>query len=64
MNKKMTGWGGKRDGAGRKPLNGKTPSRRISVTIPQSLCDYLLDIGDGNLSLGIRIAAQFHKEHH
>ena len=49
------GWGGKRAGAGRKPLG--PPLRRVSVTLPVDVVERLRRLGDGNLSAGIRYLA-------
>lgn len=45
--------GGKREGAGRKPV-GHLPAVRKTVTLPPEHIEYLIDLGAGNLSLGIR----------
>ena len=55
--------GGARPGAGRKPLSETEPTVRRTVTMPKSLADYLTQIG-GTFSKGVRIAAEFYKEHH
>jgi hypothetical protein len=59
--------GGPRPGSGRKFLNGSEPGEgvyavRKTITLPSSLVDYLTQLGDGNLSKGIRIAAEYHRE--
>ena len=48
--------GGKRDGAGRKPLSGDAEdlAERHSVTLPASMWRMIEAIGDGNRSAGIR----------
>lgn len=46
-------WGGYRENAGR-PLAYKTPMTRNTVTLPEPLVDFLRQLGNGNLSLGIR----------
>ncbi len=55
-------WGGRRNGAGR-PLIKDKPKRRHNVTLDEKVTEYLRKIGNGNLSAGIEIAAEFHKTH-
>jgi hypothetical protein len=50
------GWGGKRSGAGRKPLGPEL--RQVSVTLPVELVERLRRLGGGNLSAGIRRLAE------
>lgn len=59
--------GGKREGAGRPHLDGSPPGKgkrtpQYSVTLPESVAAYLILIGNGNLSAGVRVAAEAHKE--
>jgi hypothetical protein len=49
--------GGKREGAGR-PSTGV---RKVQLTLDDDTIDKGTDIGDGNLSLGVRIAVKEHK---
>lgn len=48
-------WGGSRDGAGRPSLSNE-PTVRKTVTVPQSVAEWLEDLGDGNASAGVRQA--------
>ena len=50
--------GGKREGAGR-PSTGV---RKVQLTLDDQTIDKGTDIGDGNLSRGVRIAVQGHKK--
>lgn len=59
--------GGKRTGAGRPHLDGSPPGQgerasQYSVTLPADVAEYLRTIGEGNLSAGVRVAAELHKE--
>jgi hypothetical protein len=59
--------GGKREGAGRRYLNGSdphegNPARRITVTVTQDTLEELEKLGDGNVSKGVRKAAEYSKE--
>ena len=47
--------GGKREGAGRKPL-GPSKMRRIQVTLADNHIEKASRIGNGNVSAGIRTA--------
>ena len=49
--------GGKREGAGRPPAG----VRRVQVTLDDETIDKGTNIGDGNLSRGVRIAVKEHK---
>lgn len=49
--------GGPREGAGRKPLLG-TPMQRYQVMLDSGTVSILTKLGKGNLSAGIRLAAQ------
>lgn len=46
--------GGKREGAGRKPLSAREPTVRITVTLTGPEGEQLREIGDGNASRGVR----------
>jgi hypothetical protein len=48
----MSGWGGRREGAGRKPLG--PPLRQVTVSLPVELVERLRRAGEGNVSAGIR----------
>lgn len=50
-------WGGKREGAGRKP-SGSPPMLRKNVTLPADVVARLEELGKGNLSAGIREAVR------
>jgi hypothetical protein len=47
------GWGGKRDGAGRKPA-GAEPRRPVTVWLTDEQAARLRELGDGNASAGVR----------
>jgi hypothetical protein len=49
--------GGKRDGAGAKPLHTK-PMRRVNVMLDEETIAKAELIGDGNLSAGLRSAVK------
>jgi hypothetical protein len=49
----MSPRGGKRTGAGRKPI-GKKRLRRMTVSLSDEHIDFLTILGNGNLSAGIR----------
>ena len=49
--------GGVRPGAGR-PALASTPTRPYTVTLPTSLASWLIQVGQGNLSAGVREAAR------
>lgn len=49
--------GGAGRGQGRKPIGG-TGTKRVNVSIDDATRARLVEIGDGNLSAGIRIAAE------
>jgi hypothetical protein len=51
------GWGGKREGAGRKPI-GPAPMVQVTVTLPPDVVARLRRLGGGNLSRGIRRVAE------
>ena len=59
MNKKRHG--GPREGAGRKPLLGK-PMARYQVMLDSATARKLRELGKGNLSAGIRAAAELTDE--
>jgi hypothetical protein len=52
-----TGWGGNREGAGRKPVAGVTMVRK-TVRLTPEVIEQLQKLGGGNLSAGIREAAR------
>ena len=55
-------WGGRRPGAGRRPVPAPMESRTVSL--PPDLIEQLEQLGDGNLSKGIRrAAAAFFRRH-
>jgi hypothetical protein len=49
--------GGKREGAGRPAIG----VRKVQLSLDYETIDKGTDIGDGNLSLGVRIAVKEHK---
>lgn len=57
----LEGYGGSRPGAGRKMV-GKTPTQKCTITISDKMTQYLIELGKGNLSRGIRIAAEYYQE--
>jgi hypothetical protein len=58
-NKKTPGTrGGKREGAGRPSIG----VRKVKLTLDDETIDKGTDIGDGNLSLGVRIAVKEHRQ--
>jgi hypothetical protein len=50
--------GGKRDGAGRPPIG----VHKVQLTLDDETIDKGTDIGEGNLSRGVRIAVKEHKK--
>ena len=61
--------GGYRPGAGRRRLDGQKAGTGKyvvdkTVSLPPEIVKYLTQLGNGNLSLGVRIAANFHKSSH
>jgi hypothetical protein len=48
--------GGRREGAGRKSLDGAVNMRRVNVMLDEPTIARAIRIGAGNLSLGIRKA--------
>ena len=59
----MTKHGGARPGAGRRYLNGRdphegTPAVTATISIPQAMRDTLRDLGNGNVSAGVRRAVE------
>jgi hypothetical protein len=56
-NKKPGSHGGRRKGAGRPSIG----VRKVRLTLDDETIDKGTDIGDGNLSLGVRIAVKEHK---
>lgn len=55
MTEERKGRGGPRPGSGRK-LIGDTPMVKITVTLPQDVIEQLEQLGEGNISAGIREA--------
>lgn len=53
--------GGAREGAGRKPLDGKEPMTRTTVLLPEMHLRYLLRMGKDNLSAGVRRVVEEHR---
>ncbi len=58
--------GGSRPGAGRRRLDGKKAGAGKfvldkTVSLPPNVVEYLSQLGNGNLSLGVRMAAEFHR---
>lgn len=53
----LTGRGGPGRGGGRKPADGATGLKRRNISIDDDRADVLRAFGDGDLSLGIRRAA-------
>lgn len=51
----MNNHGGKRKGAGRKPL-GSSPMKRVVVTLSDAHITKASNVGQGNLSAGLRLA--------
>lgn len=49
--------GGKRTGAGKKPLYG-IPMTPVIVLLPPDAKEFFIALGDGNLSAGVRLAWQ------
>lgn len=56
--------GGAGRGQGLKAADGATGLKRINITINQEHMAILRDFGDGDLSLGIRRAADLIAKHH
>ena len=59
--------GGARKGAGRRYLNGSdphegTPLVTVTISIPQAMRDTLRDLGNGNVSAGVRRAVEIVRE--
>lgn len=46
-------WGGSREGAGRPSLSDEDTVRK-TITVPESVAEYLEEVGDGNASAGVR----------
>lgn len=57
MTEKKPTHGGARNGAGRKPADGATGLQRRTITLDDKRADKLRKLGGGDLSLGIRKAA-------
>lgn len=55
--KKVSGRGGKRKGAGRPSIG----VRKVRLTLDDETIDKGTNIGEGNLSRGVRIAVKEHK---
>lgn len=47
-------WGGARQGAGRKTEDGAMVTGRFTLTLDQETIDVLMDVGESNMSLGVR----------
>ena len=63
----MTKHGGARPGAGRRYLNGSdphegTPLVTVTISIPRTMRDKLRDLGNGNVSAGVRRAMEMAQE--
>ena len=59
--------GGARKGAGRRYLNGSKPGEgesavTVTISIPREMRDKLRDLGDGNVSAGVRRAVEMAQE--
>lgn len=54
------GRGGRRPGAGRKPI-GEQLTLPVTVTLLPDQIAYLETVGEGNMSLGIRRLIEWHK---
>jgi hypothetical protein len=59
--------GGKRAGAGRRYLNGSDPHEgqpaiRVTITITRDTKNALEELGDGNVSAGVRRAVEIVRE--
>lgn len=63
MKRKMTleNRGGPREGAGRPRMEDETQKRR-NITLSDRLADIAKTIGDGNISVGIRMALEAYKQ--
>lgn len=57
----MAQWGGPREGAGRKPLQGE-PMEAHSVTMPASYWQTVKEAGDGQWSAGIRKIVEWYRD--
>jgi hypothetical protein len=55
-------WGGSREGAGRPSLSDEDTVRK-TVTIPESVAEYLEEVGGGNASAGVRKLAEAAMDH-
>ena len=60
--KNKAGHGGARPGAGRKPKSATGPAPRRQVTLDDETLAILRELGDGNVSEGIRVAARIAAE--
>jgi len=63
----MTKHGGAREGAGRPYLNGSEPgkgqpAKRVTITVTQETLDTLEELGDGNVSAGVRRVVEIVRE--
>ena len=63
----MTKHGGARPGAGRPHLNGSKPGEgelvvTVTISIPRAMRDKLRDLGNGNVSEGVRRAVAITSE--
>ena len=50
------------DGPGRPKLDASDPTERFTVTLPNSLADKAAELGNGNMSAGVRRAIEAAKE--
>ena len=55
----MTTRGGAREGAGRKPI-APGGTVRATVTLPADALDLLRELGEGNVSEGVRLLVERH----
>lgn len=64
MANRKRGWGGAREGAGRPPLDPDEQTVRITVTLTESMIPYLLKLGEGSVSQGVRTCVEAHQQDH
>jgi hypothetical protein len=53
-------WGGKREGSGRKTIDGVLLVGRYTITMDQTTVDIVEQVGEGNMALGVRRLAAMH----
>lgn len=58
---RKSGGGGNRSNSGRKPVSGDSPTISRTVTVPPEDRDFLMALGDGNMSAGIRKVIALYK---